>query len=157
MFDLSFHRESPAYGLYHVFRGDFYSMTRCLRCAIINWKIMYETDDLLTSRAFCNEKWENVNKRTCCMQCNYTYKRNVSYFRIPNGFSYSEAPCTTSTYCHLKTLVACFQTIASPSAIIQFPDSEACNDKYSCSRHYFNYNGVSTKIFQISLKKTHET
>lgn len=32
----------------------------------------------------------------------YTYKLNVAYLSIPNGFSKSLAPCTTSTICHLK-------------------------------------------------------
>lgn len=39
----------------------------------------------------------------------YTYKLYVAYFIIPKVFWYSEAPCTTSTFCHLKTLLAVFQ------------------------------------------------
>ena len=63
-----------------------------------------ETESLLTSRAFCNEKMrEHVNSHTCYMHYYYTYKLNVSYFSFPKGFSYSVAPCITSTYCHLKT------------------------------------------------------
>lgn len=38
----------------------------------------------------------------------YTYKLNVAYFiiPIPKDFWYSEAPCTTSTFCHLETVVS---------------------------------------------------
>lgn len=32
----------------------------------------------------------NVNQDACCMRYYYTYKLNVSYFRFPKGFSYSQ-------------------------------------------------------------------
>lgn len=75
--------------------------------------------DSLTSRALCNKRKEKKiyisQKKHAIHATSYTYKLNVAYFIIPKVFWYSEAPCTTSTICHLKTSsfrVVCRRNIA---------------------------------------------